>query len=84
MHGREPRRFPNATELPLRPLTSHNIPPPMSPVNMAGDMVEVERDRLEEKRIVVTPVEYDAAAEARVRHKLDWNMMPLLFILCKC
>ena len=53
----------------------------MSPVNMAGNMVEV--DHLDDKRIVDLPVEYDAAAEARVRHKLDWNMMPLLFILCE-
>lgn len=26
---------------------------------------------------------YDAAAERRVRHKLDYHMMPLFFILCK-
>lgn len=29
-----------------------------------------------------TPVEYDEIAEARVRHKLDWNLMPLFFVLC--
>ena len=26
---------------------------------------------------------HDVAAEARVRRKLDWNMMPLFFVLCK-
>lgn len=30
-----------------------------------------------------TPIEYDAVAEARVRHKLDWNLMPLFFVLCQ-
>jgi hypothetical protein len=28
-------------------------------------------------------VEYDAAADARVRWKLDTNMMPLFFVLCE-
>lgn len=28
--------------------------------------------------------DYDAAAEARVRRKLDRNMIPLFFILCEC
>ena len=26
---------------------------------------------------------YNAAANARVRRKLDWNIMPLFFVLCK-
>ena len=28
--------------------------------------------------------DYDAVAEKRVRSKLDWNMMPLFLVLCKC
>ena len=27
--------------------------------------------------------QYDPATEARVRRKLDWNLMPLFFVLCK-
>ncbi|KAL8820591.1 MAG: hypothetical protein Q9191_007483 [Dirinaria sp. TL-2023a] len=27
------------------------------------------------------PLEYDAAADTRVRRKLDWNMLPLFFVL---
>ena len=30
-----------------------------------------------------TPIEYDENADARVRRKLDWHMMPLFFVLCK-
>ena len=29
-------------------------------------------------------VGYDVAAEARVRRKLDQNMIPLFFVLCEC
>lgn len=29
-------------------------------------------------------IDYDAAAEARVRRKLDRNMIPLFFVLCEC
>ena len=28
--------------------------------------------------------DHDAAAEVRVRRKLDWNMIPLFFVLCEC
>lgn len=28
-------------------------------------------------------IDYDEAADARVRRKLDWHMMPLFFILCE-
>ena len=51
---------------------------------MADDKVDMDHDRIEDERIVGAPLSYiDPAAEARVRHKLDWNLMPLLFILCK-
>lgn len=51
---------------------------------MADDKVDMDHDRIEDQRIVGAPLSYiDPAAEARVRHKLDWNLMPLLFILCK-
>jgi hypothetical protein len=26
---------------------------------------------------------YDEAADARVRRKLDWHVMPLFFVLCE-
>ena len=51
---------------------------------MADDKVHMDHDGLEHQRIVGAPLTHvDPAAEARVRHKLDWNLMPLLFILCK-
>ena len=52
---------------------------------MADDKVDMYNDGIEHQRIAGAPLSYvDPAAEARVRHKLDWNLMPLLFILCKC
>lgn len=51
---------------------------------MADDKLDKDHDLIEGQRIVGAPLSYiDPAAEARVRHKLDWNLMPLLFILCK-
>ena len=41
------------------------------------DMAEHEAAELQ------APIEYDASAEARVRRKLDWHLMPLFFVLCK-
>ena len=50
---------------------------------MADDKVDMDSDRTEHQRIVGAPfTNVDPAAEARVRHKLDWNLMPLLFVLC--
>ena len=28
-------------------------------------------------------LDYNAAADTRVRRKLDWNMLPLFFVLCE-
>ena len=42
-----------------------------------------DRDDAELPPTKVLKVEYDAAAEARVRRKLDWNLMPLFFVLCR-
>ena len=51
---------------------------------MADSKIDVDHDRVEEQNIVGPPFRYiDPAAEARVRHKLDRHLMPLLFILCK-
>ena len=45
------------------------------------DLARVDEQKAAEMQ---SPVEYDAAAEARVRRKLDRHMMPLFFILCEC
>lgn len=49
------------------------------------DEFDLDRRDMEEQKFpeLDSPVEYDAAAEARVRRKLDWNLMPLFFVLCK-
>ena len=46
---------------------------------MMGDVNDAE---LAEPKAM--EVNYDAAAEARVRRKLDRNMMPLFFVRCEC
>ena len=48
-------------------------------------MEKYETGRMEDEKAPenVSLTEYDSVAEARVRRKLDWNMMPLLFVLCK-
>ena len=52
--------------------------------DMVDDKVDMDHNQNEHQRMTGGPLTYvDPAAEARVRHKLDWNLMPLLFILCK-
>ena len=45
-------------------------------------MEDVNDPELAETKVV--EVDYDAAAEARVRRKLDRNMIPIFFVLCEC
>lgn len=48
-------------------------------------MTDPAPDRVDEQKAaeLQSPIEYDEAAEARVRRKLDWNLMPLFFVLCE-
>ena len=54
------------------------------PDDKLDDKLPMDHSRIEDHRIAGAPLSYiDPAAEARVRHKLDRHLMPLLFILCK-
>ena len=48
-------------------------------------MADMDPDRVDEQKAaeLQSPSEYDEAAEARVRRKLDWHLMPLFFVLCE-
>lgn len=47
-----------------------------------GDNGEKAKD-VSARDVEDNKVPYDDAAERRVRRKIDWNMMPLFFVLCK-
>lgn len=48
-------------------------------------MADLDPNRLDEQKAteLQSPIEYNEAVEARVRRKLDWNLMPLFFVLCE-
>lgn len=48
-------------------------------------MADLDPKRIHELKAaeLQSPTEYNGAAEARVRRKLDWHLMPLFFVLCK-
>ena len=48
-------------------------------------MADRDLDRVDEQKAaeLQVPIERDEAAEARVRRKLDWHLMPLFFVLCE-
>lgn len=48
-------------------------------------MVDLNLNRADEQKTaeLQNVVEQDEAAEASVRHKLDWHLMPLFFVICE-
>ena len=48
-------------------------------------MTDLEPESVDEQKAYSPqgPLKYDVASEARVRRKLDKNLMPLFFVLCE-
>ncbi len=48
-------------------------------------MADLDLNYVEEQKAAEpqSPIEYDDAAENRVRRKLDWHLMPIFFVLCE-